>query len=269
MNIETVKTASRFSIPIKIILAGIVSALSGSGYIGFLSEYATYFYALSNGFRIPAEGSPYLEVTIASISFSVMLLCATVYIMFYFIVKINLSSNKWANEIQSKIVDSLQLKNKTPKTIHWLFNTSQKPLKLTVAIVVAFISSIIIAALPYFSVSKEIPIPIHLFLFFVSFTYFICTSLPLIDKKYFTTVCVFTTLFYLISTPLFLFNEKVYGAILKEIKYGGGTKISIYLEDKKEVNTSLLLRTSDSVFITEKDGKVSEVPLEKISKITY
>lgn len=35
MNIETVKTASRFSIPIKIILAGIVSALGGSGYIGF------------------------------------------------------------------------------------------------------------------------------------------------------------------------------------------------------------------------------------------
>ncbi len=61
MNIETVKTASRFSIPIKIILAGIVSALGGSGYIGFLSEYATYFYALSNGFRIPAEGVTILK----------------------------------------------------------------------------------------------------------------------------------------------------------------------------------------------------------------
>lgn len=269
MNIETVKTASTLSIPTKIILAGIVSALSGSGYIGFLSEYATYFYALSNGFRIPAEGSPYLKVTIASISFSVMLLCAAIYVMFYFIVKINLSSNKLTNKIQRKIVDSFQLKNKTPKAMHWLFNTSQKPLKFTAAIVVAFISSIIIAILPYFSAVKEIPIPIHLFLFFVAFTYFICTSLPLIDRKYFTTVCIFTTLFYLISTPLFLFNNNVYGAILKEIKYGGGTKVSIYLEDKKEVNTSLLLRTSDSIFITERDGKVSEIPLEKINKITY
>lgn len=235
MNIETVKTASRFSIPIKIILAGIVSALGGSGYIGFLSEYATYFYALSNGFRIPAEGSPYLKVTIASISFSVMLLCAIIYMMFYFIVKINLSSNKWVNKIQKKTIDSLQLKSKTPKSIHWLYNTSQKTMGIAGALVVAFISSIVIAILPYFSVSKEIPIPIHLFLFCVSFTYFICTSLPLIDKKYLTAACVFTTLFYLISTPLFLFNDNVYGTILKEIKYGGGTRVTIYLEDKKEL----------------------------------
>ncbi|MBL0903477.1 MULTISPECIES: hypothetical protein [Serratia] len=269
MNIETVKTASRFSIPIKIILAGIVSALGGSGYIGFLSEYATYFYALSNGFRIPAEGSPYLKVTIASISFSAMLLCAIIYMIFYFIVKINLSSNKWANKVQRKIVDSFQLKSQTPKAIHWLYNTSQKPMSITGAIVASFISSIAVAMMPYFWVSKVIPIPIYLFLFFVSFTYFICASLPLIDRKYFTTACTFTTLFYLVSTPLFLFNGNVYGAILKEIKYGGGTRVTIHFEDKKEINTKLLLRTSDSIFITDGDDKVSEIPLGKINKITY
>lgn len=76
-------------------------------------------------------------------------------------------------------------------------------------------------------------------------------------------------MFYLVSTPLFLFNGNVYGAILKEIKYGGGTRVTIHFEDKKEINTKLLLRTSDSIFITDGDDKVSEVPLGKINKITY
>src|SRR5690606_10988102 len=62
-----------------------LGALGGSSYIGFISEFASYYYAWDVGFRIPAEGIPYLKLTVSAFSFIAISLGVIVFSLVYFI----------------------------------------------------------------------------------------------------------------------------------------------------------------------------------------
>lgn len=94
MKIEKIFNFIPLSIPVKLILGGLIGAIGGSGYIGFLSEYATYYYAWDNSFRIPAEGSPYLKIAITSITFLIILASSFLFAGFYAMVKMTVYFNK-------------------------------------------------------------------------------------------------------------------------------------------------------------------------------
>lgn len=61
-------------------IISIIKSLAASGLMSFLSIYATAFFAIRHGFRVPVEGVPYLNFTISLISFFTMIV-----IMFLFI----------------------------------------------------------------------------------------------------------------------------------------------------------------------------------------
>lgn len=56
------------SIPLRLLTGALVATIGG-GYVGFLSEFAAYNYAIYYGFRPPLEGIPYLRVSVMVIAF--------------------------------------------------------------------------------------------------------------------------------------------------------------------------------------------------------
>jgi hypothetical protein len=78
---------SALGLPIRLALSGVVGAISGSGLLGFLSEYATYSYAIRYGLRVPVEGAPYLGSAVSAISLSMALTAVIFFLVLYFVAK--------------------------------------------------------------------------------------------------------------------------------------------------------------------------------------
>ncbi|MGJ0516691.1 MAG: hypothetical protein ACR65O_13190 [Methylomicrobium sp.] len=75
-----IKKFISLSFPIKLIIGSIASVIAGPGVVSFVSEYASYYYALEIGVRPPLEGIPYLSATTALVSFIFALSASIVFI---------------------------------------------------------------------------------------------------------------------------------------------------------------------------------------------
>lgn len=69
---EKVKNKIDQSIGYKLLISSFLGAVGGAGFMGFISEYATYIYALNYGIRLPVEGVPYLKIAITTSSFMLL-----------------------------------------------------------------------------------------------------------------------------------------------------------------------------------------------------
>lgn len=67
------------SFPIKFLVGTIFGLIAGPGLLAFLSEYATYSYAIRINIRPPLEGIPYLS---ASVALASLVLSVTAIIIF-------------------------------------------------------------------------------------------------------------------------------------------------------------------------------------------
>ncbi|WP_236546617.1 hypothetical protein [Psychromonas sp. L1A2] len=90
--VDTIKKYLEFMIKqnfiVRYIFLSLLGTLGGATYVGKLSEYATYYYAWSNGFRVPAEGVPYLNLTVFGASFSIIILAIIAFTAIYFFGKL-------------------------------------------------------------------------------------------------------------------------------------------------------------------------------------
>ncbi|WP_205952147.1 hypothetical protein [Pantoea stewartii] len=262
------------SIPFKIVITGLVGALGGSGYIGFLSEYATYYYAWENAFRIPAEGSPYLKIAISSITFIAILFSASIYILFYALIKsvqyyshlFKLLEKPTENlgGISRKIVKLLIIMNKPIE--------KDKAKKLIVYLILFF--TIFFFCVFYFGTSNHSDNnqkPPLWFMFIASLLSAFLYALPIIAltyKEMTVPIAISMALVFLVASPFILFNQQVYSKILQEIGYGGGINIEVSQENNKN-EFKLLLRTTDSLFVKSRESSAIEIPLSEIKEIKY
>ena len=67
------------SVLFKLLISSSIGILAGASFIGFISEYATYYYAISYGVRLPVEGVPYLSITITLISILILVSSITTF----------------------------------------------------------------------------------------------------------------------------------------------------------------------------------------------
>lgn len=276
--IKTIKKSMPMSFAIKMLLTGFVTALGGSGYIGFLSEYATYFYAWNNEFRVPAEGSPYLKITISSITF-----------MLIFAASILFSASYLLLEIWRKINDELEKKQKyfalstnttAPTTEHLsikkkalaaFFSLNKAVSKVNAIYIILFFGAMIFVVfylISTFFASSVLSPTLRLTISLFSSTCYIILVLPLVFPKLTLPASIFYAGFFLLVAPFALFNQNVYAGILSEIGYGGGSLVEIQ-QNNKLTRYHLLLRTTDSIFV-KTDGKTPiEIPLNQINSINY
>ncbi|WP_337020816.1 hypothetical protein [Pantoea anthophila] len=261
------------SIPVKLILGGFLGALGGSGYIGFLSEYATYYYAWDNSFRIPAEGSPYLKIAITSITFLIIVASSFVFVGFYAMVKMIVYFNKMIVPPQNLILQRPGV-NKSVKIAIIALNTPIKEeylkrllIWVTIVLFLALMTIGIIAKTQSAS-PDSLTYPALITLSSIATALYILPLVAISYKKTLIPISISMSFIFIVASPLFLFNQSAYSTILRVIGYGGGVRVVINNQNKPEYS-SLLLRTTDSIFIRQENQNAIEIPLSEVKEIKY
>ena len=265
---EAKEWIKRLPIPARLALMAFATALTGSGYIGILSEYATYWYAYNHSIRLPLEGIPYLRITIASTTFAVtsFAFCVFLFIRFHATLVIYISTKMDAS-ISTRI-DGKSFVDRLRKM----------PLKRFLLLTIPSIAFLMLigyafvryAPLPTF---PGAPRPIFGALFFGVFAAFQYAIMRWPSgRNWLGGALAFSIL---IAAPMILFNVDRYKQVLAILKYGGEVPISITLREAQEeaherFEGVLLLRTGSAVFMRPQGSEhAKEFQLEAIRHIIY
>lgn len=270
------------SLPLKLIVGAILGIIAGPGLIGFLSEYATYAYALRIGIRPPLEGIPYLSATVTAGSLFLAVSAALVFILARMIVAriagsiislfrdVSTSANKLATFFH------VLFKIKLQKTEHDEIIGKIKSIRTKNALLLSVGISLVTAIAIYFLESNfpqsKNSNPLHFAVFMFCFSFIAFLTLWREATIWWVAIGA-SVLFYVLSF-YFILSIDHYSNFLRVVGYGGGVKVSIdYKIQDKHVNPKeyyLLIRTSESLIALEEDKiTVTEIPINTISNINY
>lgn len=237
------------------------SALSGSMFIGFINRYALYVYAYTQGVRIPVEGVPYLDLAVTLVSFGVIALAI----------------------LYSSMVYWMFARVKFIASRYRLYDSKGKKAALLFVYVMLAILSIVIGerALAYLANNSDFPLPhgvetlrtplvgaIGIVVLIIILA--LRPAHDAIKRRTAATAALLVTGLMIMA----MFTPKVYGAFLREIRFGGGLPVDVTVQKADTVfetirarlvvytNNGLLLRKADS-------GEVLEIYRERISSLAY
>lgn len=247
------KQYNSLSFPKRYFILSIIASLSGSSYIAFLSEYATYIYAWDMGFRVPAEGVPYLASSIGAISFLIIILSLLVFLL---MILIGIGIPKMFKD--GHFFDDED--DLPPFTKEMFFNM------LFFILLIGAMLGIAIHLIFNdwtFSFKEALLSILYWQMIFAAF-------ITIMYKK--STLIFFSALvalIFAISSPIMLFNTKTYGTLIKELGYGGKLPIVVTLENNSTSLSYLYLRTGSSIFLSEDNKTIIEYPISEIKSIQY
>lgn len=245
--------------PIRYSLIALLGSIAGSGYLGLLSEYSTYVYAWSEGFRIPAEGVPYLKATVIALSFISLLLGFAIFLIVYF-----LGILIWKSSVTSGALGPTN-------TVSEVATEIIRKLPFGRVFRIGFWGSIIIFSILFIKLiheQKTLPYALA-FSFSFSIAYFILI-LMMWRKLILLVISASFAIFFSIASPLILFDDKFHSGLLQELGFGGGLPIHLRLKgEDDELKTRLYLRTNSSIFIGKPNSNIFEYSNSKIRHVEY
>lgn len=233
-----------------------LGSLGGATYLGKVSEVATYYYAWVSGFRLPAEGVPYLSLTVFALSFFVFISAFLVYMAVYLLGKVFFSyiSNDSMSSIVMQIL-RLSLKNRSLIEI-LAAGLAASTLLSTAAFIIPYLDQSI-------EVNSWILVPTTFILSFIAFVSLLDKGMLKIFAAIIALVCAF-------GFPMAMFNQNNYVYTLNILQYGGGISVDITTSKEKYTESKLLLRTSQSLIIKDsEDNQIIEIPFSKVEAISY
>lgn len=263
-----------FSLPIKII----IGSLFGSGLLGLLSEFATYFYAISYGFRPPVEGIPYLSATVTFISIIVILGAFIGFIIIYSLLKmlfvqIETSTSYIFNYIFNYIFSKIKLLKNNIRTYTDTIDKMRENSTLYL-IIISILSASVLGVIFTFLVSQKDGFDLWVFIgifLFASIVYFIMFRPASI--KY---IAVAAVLAYIVLVPSMMFHTDTYGKFMRISGFGGGKEVSVFYNNlskdspQTKVSGGLLIRTAKFIIIYKvENDEIIEIPISNVIKITY
>jgi len=250
--------------------------------IGFLSEYATYAYALRIGIRPPLEGIPYLSATVTAGSLFIALSAAIVFMLTRMVAAriagriITLFRNVSESTNKIAVIFELLFKIKITKTEHEELIEKIKSVSIKNALILSLVVSLGAGLIVYLVDThiavnnKSDPLEAAIFVSVFSFVAF----LTLWRESAIWWVAIGASIcFYALSFYLIL-SISHYSTFLRVVGYGGGSKVTVEtLLNSGEIGSAeyyLLLRTSESLIALEADKvTVIEIPISKVSNIQY
>lgn len=241
---------------VRYVIFSLLGAFSGTTYIAVVSEFASYYYAWTNGLRIPVEGIPYLKLTISTISFIAILAGSAMFAVAYLFSSMLL----WALGLSFQREKYKNLRSP-------LFGIFNKLSELPIGYVI-FTGFIIFALLSGGTYLKEGDIDIFMLMRGALVSFFI----PFIiwDKRTLVVFACIVSVGAAVAVPNELFKKDVYEDILRNLKYGGGLPVVIdTMYDPQSMNYKLLLRTSEALMVETSEGKKLEIPVGKMNNISY
>jgi hypothetical protein len=269
------------SLPWRLSLSILMMFLAGPALIGFLSEYATYWYAINHNVRPPVEGIPYLSATV---TFGSLLLALLVSITFaltrliigYFVGSVVTSFEGYA-KLPSLVVNFFKKfftfnTNSIDKVFEQIGNTPNEIRGITAKSIVVFaaLGGGIIFGLAYWQSSGQGNEQALKYSVFIS-GYFVIILLTLWRKFIMQVVAFIAAIsFYIFSISL-LFNQQYYSQFLNLTGFGGGQPIAIQTKSEATpVNMKLILRSKDwFIGHSTETGESIEIPKSVVKNITY
>ena len=271
------------SFPLKFLIGSIFGIIAGPGLLSFLSEYATYIYAISHNIRPPLEGIPYLSASVALISLVLSIIAISIFLLTKLILAKTLNGLLSTIKDVISMIDMIKLEKntlmkdsleKSNTILHQTVNTFQN-LKWKYSLIITIFLSSMFTLLVYgilkfntFFTHEPMPdITVLKFTFLYVFVVLLSLWKPIINWIISISVAIS---FYFLSFN-FLFDTHNYSQYLKVIKYGGEINIELdYKDTRKKENVILILRTRDYLFIKKGTKSDSiEVPLNNIRAIKY
>jgi len=263
------------SLPIRLVIGGLLGILGGSGFLGFISEFAGYSYAIHYGARPPLEGIPYLRASVTLLSLSLFIGGAFVFMLVYvagrFIavqVDLMISGMRLASRKSGE-----QLKEQMARIRNLPLRKRLVPiLASSAALSVVFI--VAIALTP----SQDSALSIHgdkAFAAIVLFLSAVLTYTIMFSPQVVRWLALITTTLVFVVAPIILFNPHFYASLLRFIGYGGGLYVEVeFVEPEAEAmrraSGALFLRTSSALILYDSRRRVfSEIPVETVRRIAH
>jgi len=271
-----------WSLPIKLVLSAFLGVLGGAGLLGYLSEYATYNYAIQYGIRPPLEGIPYLRPAVAFGSIFLLLSGAIVFVISAGFCKV--------------IAWSVDLITQLPIVIGKLFNhpipdsqlqfgrviaAARSQSNILVAVFSLAVATFMLLAswvvLHYFDVVTvegvkiEFNISIAIFLF----GYGLLIVLLMLRPKLIYWISIVFTIVYFLFCIYLIFSPVKYSELLRMLGYGGGYSVNVQIreegsERKVLQQYQLMLRTNEAfIFYDAVRSEVVEIPRDQVRSIIH
>lgn len=271
-----------YSMPLKIIIGFLFTALGGSSVLGLLSEFAVYNYALINGFRAPVEGIPYLRATVTAISLAMIIVALVAFSLAYLILKqltsyisfiltttqklISYFSPELGEEFGHTRLDSLISRN----FIVMLCAAAGSSILVVFIVTYTFDTAIPhIASIlgteykPPFKMNNPLGESI---IFCGTFMIYLSLFRPKYTKEISFSIAGISVL----TVLLVMFNANWYSRFLNITGFGGERSVTLYQNNKEEtISGKLLIQSNDYYIILQPDSEVIEFPVTQVKKITY
>lgn len=286
---EFLKKILPHSFAIKLLGSALVAVLSG-GFLGILSDYATYFYAISIGVRAPLEGTPYLKATVAFGSIFLLISSALVFSFMIYLTQYVYKQALLSSNISSFLIARLNLDATQSASFIIMPITELQKLKLKQKYkilgsitLITFLMVYAISLIPEkyqplnfsFPYSFSItPTPSILAISFSAFVIIISAIIimPIVKKA----LSILAAIIYVFWCVTILFNTTYYAQFARIIGYGGGLPIEIHAKDEnlqKKIsnkNVGLIIKTTETVLVFESEKNIfMEIPNSEISYISY
>lgn len=239
--------------PFQSLGGSIIAIFAGSGILGFLTAHATSAYALSRGFRVPAEGTPYLS---AAVSISV------------FVALSGIGATAAAVYALAVLLRSIARRLVPPSLVR------SKGRRNTLTC----IASMAVLSLPMTAFGLwSLGIPLSElsptgWMLCVANELMYLAVLYLLHQRMMVSIaigaacCVFVTLAASMFCPFY------YGKFLRASGFGGGIKVVVHSEDggdAKSFSGKLLLRTTSWLVLQDEGSAWFEVPVDRVTRIEY
>lgn len=281
---EKLAALAPWTLPLKLVLGGLLGALGGAGFVGFLSEYATYSFAIHYGFRPPLEGIPYLKATVTLGSFALLLTGALVFLLSLLLVRSIIWSMEapmgWASRLHVRSTPSKRTPIQTFRTV--FVRLAQRP--SWQVLLVALVVGLITGGIAYFEfgllrhTTPSVPASeldqIHFGL--GGLVYGIVLTLALARRGAIWWLGGLATLGYFVAWIWVLFSPPWYASFLRTVGYGGGLPLTVEFREQaaptqtQQIDCFLLLRTTEALLVlTANSDKVLEIPRDQIRTISH
>lgn len=279
--LERAKGVLPWSIPIKLMLSALLGILGGAGLLGYLSEYATYNYAIFYGFRPPLEGIPYLRPAVAFGSLFLLLSGALVFAL----IALALRTFVWYFDALPRIASlPLRLLGARTERHEWRMGNLLNSIRRRPTWQVLLFSAMLPAAVIGLFAAMDVAIPRDRsvraiddagFLVFMS-VYLLAIALAVLRPNTIWWTAILVTVVYFGACVYLLFTPTKYSEFLRLLGYGGGISVRIELrDDKGGLNSDagvqqLMLRTTEAVILYDRSrGSFSEIPRDQVHRIVH